>query len=52
MNGERAKEIRRSVYGEESLRNPVKYERRKNGMIIATGKRKEYLQAKKDYQIT
>jgi len=47
MNGKRAKEIRRKVYGDLSLRGR-KYYKDLNGCIIADSKRQEYQKAKKD----
>lgn len=45
MSGKRAKEIRRKVYGDYSIR-VRHYYRFSNGQIVSGGRRKEYQNAK------
>ena len=48
MNGKRAKQIRRLVYGENFSPRFRKYSRTKTGSIVADEKRQRYQQIKKN----
>jgi len=46
MNGRKAKNLRKKIYGNFALRN-TKYERHTDGSIHCTGRRKIYQEAKR-----
>jgi hypothetical protein len=48
MNGRKAKELRRKVYGEGSKRNEKQYSKDEKGTIYCVGKRVLYLKLKKE----
>ena len=49
MRGTVAKRIRREVYGDFSIKEPRKYGITKKGMIVVSGLRRAYIDAKRDY---
>jgi hypothetical protein len=49
MNGSKAKQIRKEIYGDNSLK-PIRYSRLQNGQVVCLGRRSLYQVTKRLWQ--